>query len=99
MKKGNLGKRREVIRSYSELNFKKSGLPTQNIFFTHPFVEKYIWPFLKNFSLKKSLLRKTLPALILIPYPQFVPNLFYTIFAASFQILEKIQYVNHSDYP
>jgi len=66
--------------------FRKGTLPTENNFFTQPIVEKYFWYFMAGIIFKSFFGKETMPAHILIRYPQFVPIVIYTIFAASFQI-------------
>lgn len=95
----NQAKEEKLLEFFQIKIFKKSPLLTFKVIFTHPFVENYFLIFNpKNFP-EKILVWKHCQCSCLIRYPQFVPKLFYIIFAASFQILEKIQYVNHSDYP
>jgi len=54
--------------------------------FSQAFVENYFCIFKECGFFTNGENQKTIPVLILIGYPQFVPILFYTIFAASFQI-------------
>ncbi len=60
--------------------------PTGKKIFPQAIVENIFFFFQNKHFFKNCGKSKTLPALIEIGYPQFVPILFYTIFAALFQI-------------